>query len=100
MSRYVLSPKAQADIDGIWDYTADIWNIEQADRYVDRIKRACESISPDGREGRLLTEVREGYRKVAVGSHFIIFRIVEDTIDVVRILHQKMDIPSHLQFDE
>ena len=45
MNRYILSPAAQADIDGIWDYTADGWSIEQADEYVRQIKQGCRSIS-------------------------------------------------------
>lgn len=97
MSDYILSPAAQADIDRIWDYTADNWSIEQADRYTEQLKRACASISIDGREGRKISEVRSGYRKLSAGSHFIIFRLVENTVDVVRILHQRMDIASHIE---
>jgi toxin ParE1/3/4 len=97
MSNYILSPAAQADIDGIWDYTADTWTAEQADRYTRQIRQVCASISADGREGRPISEVRSGYRKLSVGSHFIIFRLVDGLVDVVRILHQRMDIASHLE---
>jgi toxin ParE1/3/4 len=96
MSRIVFSPAAEADIDEIWDYTADNWSIEQADRYVAQIRQACASLSPDGREGRAIPQVREGYRKLAVGSHLAVFRLVDGNIDVVRVLHQRMDISSHL----
>lgn len=34
MSSSVLSPAAEADLDAIWDYTADNWSIAQADSYV------------------------------------------------------------------
>jgi toxin ParE1/3/4 len=97
MIRCILSPAAQADIDGIWDYTADTWSIEQADRYVALIRRAYETISPDGHEGRPMPEVRKGYRKLAVGSHLIVFRLVDGYVDVIRILHQRMDISARLQ---
>lgn len=69
MSTYILSPAAQADIDRIWDYTADNWSIPQADRYTRQIREACASISPNGREGRRIFEVRTGYRKLTVASH-------------------------------
>jgi plasmid stabilization system protein ParE len=29
MTTYVISPRAQADIDGIWDYTVERWNEDQ-----------------------------------------------------------------------
>jgi len=30
---FVLTPRAQADLDDIWDYTADRWGLDQADTY-------------------------------------------------------------------
>jgi hypothetical protein len=30
---FVLSPRAQADLDDIWDYTADRWGLDQAETY-------------------------------------------------------------------
>ena len=97
MSRFRLSPLAQADLDDIWNYSADSWSIEQADYYVGQIKAACASISPDGRNGRPIDHVRTGYRKLTVGSHFIVFRLVNGDIHVIRILHQRMDISSRLR---
>ena len=47
--------------------------------------------------GRACDEVRPGYRKHAVGSHTLYYRIASaDVIDVVRILHQRMDVDRHL----
>jgi DNA-binding beta-propeller fold protein YncE len=31
--RYVLPPRAQADLDDIWDYSADRWGLDQAETY-------------------------------------------------------------------
>lgn len=94
---YSLSPAAEADLDGIWNYTADNWSIEQADRYIASIMEACASISIDGRKGRPIPKVRKGYCKLAVGTHFIVFRLADSHVDIVRILHQRMDIPAHLE---
>jgi len=43
-----------------------------------------------------LTPKAKGYRKVRAGSHIIFFKVTTDGIDVVRILHQKMDFNRHL----
>ena len=32
--RFVLKPRAQADLDEIWDYTVDRWGIDQAETYL------------------------------------------------------------------
>lgn len=75
---------------------AESWSPSQANGYVREIKRACERLARKRSRGRSLGAVKDGYFKHSVGSHFIIFRIVEEAIDVVRILHQRMDIPAHL----
>jgi hypothetical protein len=40
MSGVVITPRARADLKAIWAYTADRWNIEQADRYVTMLHSA------------------------------------------------------------
>jgi toxin ParE1/3/4 len=96
MSGYVLTPRAQADLDEIWNYTARRWNEGQADRYILEIQRAIEIVAHDPQRGRPYDDIRSGYRKYLAGSHFLFFRIVADGIDVVRILHQSMDFERHL----
>jgi toxin ParE1/3/4 len=96
MSGYVLTPRAQADLDEIWNYTATRWNERQADRYILEIQRAIEIVAHDPQRGRPCDNIRSGYRKYPAGSHFLFFRIVADGIDVIRILHQSMDIERHL----
>jgi toxin ParE1/3/4 len=45
-------------------------------------------------------DIRAGYLKYAVGLHFLFYRLTADHLDVVRILHQRMDISAHLGNDE
>nr|WP_275937508.1 type II toxin-antitoxin system RelE/ParE family toxin [Paraburkholderia susongensis] len=44
-------------------------------------------------------DVREGYRKALVGMYVVFFRESDALIDVIRILHQQMDIPGWLGDD-
>ena len=58
---------------------------------------AIERIVDNPMIGRACDEVRPGYRKHAVGSHTLYDRMASaDVIDVVRILHQRMDVDRHL----
>jgi toxin ParE1/3/4 len=52
MSGYALTPRARTDIRAIWVYTADRWNVEQADRYISQICQAMEFVVADPRRGR------------------------------------------------
>jgi toxin ParE1/3/4 len=46
---------------------------------------------------RLCDDIRPGYRKLAAASHILYYRVTPDgVIDVVRVMHQRMDIDRHL----
>jgi toxin ParE1/3/4 len=97
MCRYVLSPAAQLDLEQIWDYTCDRWGDDQAENYVREIERAIQRVVQNPMIGRACDEVRAGYRRHAVGSHTLYYRLATpECIDVVRILHQRMDVDRHL----
>jgi toxin ParE1/3/4 len=97
VSAFLLSPAARADLGEIWDYTAGRWGTEQAERYVRDITEACQALADERREGRSIDDVRPGYFKLAVGSHFLFYRFTDArVVDVVRILHQRMDIAARL----
>jgi len=46
-----------------------------------------------GREG---SDIRSGYYKISCGSHFLFYRITAEGIDIVRILHERMDFVRHI----
>lgn len=97
MSRYVLSPAARADLDKIWDYSSERWDDDQAEEYLRKVQRAIERIVSNPKVGRACDDVRPGYRKHAVGSHTLYYRIGSGgVIDVVRVLHQRMDADRYL----
>jgi toxin ParE1/3/4 len=95
MSAYRLSPLAEDDLEGIWVYTVEKWSITQADRYYSDIVDTLEELASGNLRGRV-TGIRTGYLKYPVGRHFIFFLSSEAGIDVIRILHQSMDIERHL----
>lgn len=95
MSGYVLSPAAAADVDAIWDYGQERWGPGQAELYALSLKLAFEPVAADPRRGRACDEIRPGYRKFAVGAHMLFYRPHSDGIDIVRVLHQRMDFDRY-----
>jgi len=98
---YLLSPLALADLSDIWDYSYSNWGADQADVYVLAIHAACEELAKTlakGRAGGQSAEhIRAGYRKYLIGSHVIFFKCkTRDTVEVLRILNQRMDVPAYL----
>jgi toxin ParE1/3/4 len=96
VTRFVLSPRAQADLDEIWDYSVKHWGVEQAEFYLRQLETAIGTVAADPRRGRSCDDVRPGYKKFSTGSHVLFFRSTDSGVDVVRILHQHMDFNQHL----
>lgn len=94
-AEYRLSPEAESDMDNIWDYTAEEWGREQADRYARMLTERCSELAMSPETGKAV-EVREGYHRGVVGKHAIYYRIVPYGIAVVRILHERMSVSRHL----
>ena len=92
---YRLSPLAETDLEQIWLYTFKTWSLEQADSYYSGFVAAFEGLAAGRKTGRPV-DIREGYLKYAVGSHLVFYRITDSSVDVIRVLHQKMDATRHL----
>ena len=95
MKTLALTPAAEADIDAIWDYSADNWGPDKADRYTDEIRDTCHALAVGGKRGQA-TNVRPGYLKISTGSHMIYFRENGDRVEIIRILHGRQDVERHL----
>ncbi|QOD43544.1 type II toxin-antitoxin system RelE/ParE family toxin [Clavibacter zhangzhiyongii] len=96
MKPYRLTPAATKDLSEIWDYTEERWDADQAESYVREIGAAIERVAEDSLRGRDCGDIRPGYRRYGIGSHTVYYVDRPDTINVIRILHQRMDPSRHL----
>jgi len=96
MAEYRLSPRAQCDLDAILDHTATRWSLSQAMRYIDLVEAVCADLAEAPQRARGCDDIRLDYRRRGVGQHVIYFRPTGYGIAVIRILHQRMDVASHL----
>lgn len=96
MTHFRLSPAAVQDLSEIWDYTERLGEVSQAEAYIGEIREAVERIAERPDRGRPCDEIRSGYRRYVVDSHVIFFRPSNAGVDVIRILHQRMDPTRHL----
>ena len=103
-----LSEAAQADFEGIIDWTAERFGGRQASVYAGVFVAAIQDLQRTGPgiagvksrdeigKGILTLHVARGGRK---GRHFLMLRVgagQEKAIEIVRILHDAMDLPRHL----
>ena len=95
-ARFTLTPRAQGDLSDIWDHTADRWGIAQAETYTRQLGAHVAMVAGNPALGRACPEVRTGYYKFQSGAHILFYRMMDNGIEVVRVLHERMDYGQHL----
>jgi len=93
---YAISKKAVSDLEEIWLYTVEKWSIKQANRYYSLIFDEIDFICRNIDTGKSMNHVRKGYRASKVKSHLIFYRVTNDVVEIIRILHERMDIDNRL----
>jgi len=98
MAKYFLTNKAVDDLAGIWEYTYDTWSERQADKYHGMLTASFQEILDQPDLGKKYPEVAEGVMGHQVGKHIVFYRIEpSNDLLILRILHQRMDLKSHLE---
>lgn len=92
---YRLRGEAVEDLRGIWSYSEAQWGPAQAEYYLRTVERQLDWIAENPTSGKLVPGI-PGYRQRAAGSHMIIYRLDDQGVIVIRVLHQKMDPSRHL----
>lgn len=96
-NKYRISKQAIDDLNDIWVYTFHKWSKEQADRYYELLIGEIEFVANNYLIGKSAENTRKYYRVTKMKSHLIFYRKVEnEIIEIVRILHQEMDIKERL----
>jgi toxin ParE1/3/4 len=94
-----LTALAEADLEEIWQYSFRRWSPEQAEEYVRGIMTAIEGLASGQITGRQ-NGVRDGCWKYKIGSHFLYFHYSDEYLDVLRVLHERMDVERRLIVSE
>ena len=77
-------------------FTGETWGQKQLLVYRDKIDKALHAISSNPKIGSRRTDLPETHRAYLVGSHLIVYRHFENNLEIVRILHQRMSLPHHI----
>ena len=97
MAKVILRQKAINDLNNIWDYTFEKWSIKQADKYYATIKLACSRIGENPDIGKKYDGISKNLLGLKSGKHIIFYQsLSEDRIEVIRILHERMDLKNRI----
>ena len=109
--RVRLTTSAETDFQDILRWTSERFGETQANTYADTLSEAIKALTagPDVTGARPRDDIAEGLMALHVtrdsrkGRHFVLYRAGGESepflIDVLRLLHDAMDLPRHLETD-
>ncbi len=114
MARYRISAQAKVDLTRILETSLERWGTAAMTRYRALLTKAIRmaAAEPELRSSRPRAELRAGIRSLRVRHalgvrnvkapvHVVYYRVVRPGwIEVVRVLHERMDAPRHVEDDD
>ncbi len=97
MPAFLLSEKALEDLKSIGRYTQKTWGREQRNKYLSKLDESFHILSKQPQLGTARDDIRKGYRVYHVGRHLIFYHPQPTKIQIIRILHHRMNVESHLK---
>jgi toxin ParE1/3/4 len=92
MPRVLRTAQAHQDLLEIWEFVARR-SIERADRLTEAIEQKCILVAQFPEMGRRRDELAPGVRSTLVERYMILYRIADDGIEVLRVVHGSRDLP-------
>lgn len=96
MAKYELTNAADRDLTNIYSYTVEQFGEQQADSYLMELDDCFNTLAEKPKLGRSAERLRPGYRRFEHRSHVVFFTEIPGGIRIVRVLHNRMDVPRHL----
>lgn len=94
MSAVRFTKRAREDLFDIWLYVAPRNSEAVADEIYDRIEARCHVLRDFPEMGRARPEIAEGARSLVIERWLALYNLVEDGVQVVRIVAGSRDLTS------
>lgn len=93
MNGYFIVPSARNELLEIHESIAE-HNLDAADRLLDLFYLKFESLVATPRIGPPRADLAPDVRILLCGSYVILYRILDDQIQILQIVHQSRDLPA------
>jgi len=94
---YRLSDIAESDISEIYDYTVSHHSHNQAILYLQGLEKQFIMLVDQPNIGKNRDEIRKTLKSFVYEKHTMFYRVLDDHIRIVRVLHSSRDMPKLLQ---
>jgi toxin ParE1/3/4 len=97
VSEYIISRPAIRDLELISSYFAEV-NVEAGERLLKGFNKRCQQLANFPSMGRGYDDVQIGLRGLPLEGYIILYRLLGDGIEIVRVANGRQDLRS--MFDE
>lgn len=91
MLKIRLTQAAEQQLEDIWFYTLSEWGEVQAVQYVSMIEQGITQLLENPYIGKARPEIKKDLRSLQIQKHLIFYRVGTEYIDIIGILHSRMD---------
>jgi toxin ParE1/3/4 len=93
MSRYVINILASQDLNEIADYFAEN-SLEAGERFFRAFNRKCQQLVMFPNSGKSYAKIRPDLRGLSLEGYVIFYRILDDGIEILRVVSGRRDFPA------
>lgn len=93
----VISPAARDDLTAIYRVGEQTWGQSQSVKYLRRLREQFWSLTQFPLVGIERLDLLPGMRSLPVASHVVFYRLADDRVEIVRVLHGRQDPSRHLR---
>lgn len=94
---YTVRREAREDLESIWQYTLREWGLKQADEYISKVMSKFAWLAENPKAGKQREDIDTKIYSLPVGSHLILYDIINGQPDIVAVLHQSSDVKSKME---
>jgi len=94
--QYSITKAADLDLIDIANYTIDIWDKDQCDKYQNLLIERIQNIVIHPEQGRKHERLPLRFKYVIEEKHYIFYKIQNEKIRILRIVHERTNIISEL----
>lgn len=91
ISGYHLRPQALTDLEDIYQYSYQAFGENRAIQYTVDLDNSFQSLTENPHLGVSRNDISAGLRALLVQSHYVFYRVTNNQIVVVRVLHASTD---------
>jgi toxin ParE1/3/4 len=99
MKRHIISQPAIKDLEKIIDYFSSR-NVDAGERFINEFDKKCKNLANFPNMGRSYDDIKPSLRGLPLADYIIFYRIIDDGIEIIRVVSGYRDLESLFLEDE